>query len=94
MTITITRHCFLCGKASHISCEEVAWSAYENGALAQDVFSDMDLQTRETLISGMCPACQASFFEEEEDSDCDGECDICAEFDCPGNASRFAPWDE
>ena len=67
--MTITRTCPLCGKVSTITCKGPQWFAYENGALIQDAFPDMDLQTRETIISGLCVPCQAPFFDEEEDEE-------------------------
>lgn len=90
----ITRRCPLCGKLTSVMCAESAWKSYQDGALAQDAFPDMDVFNRETLISGMCEPCQMRFFIEDDDEDCDGECDICADFDCPSNASLFAPYEE
>lgn len=92
--MVITRKCPLCGKFSSVVCDSDAWAKYQNGALAQDAFPDMDTFTRETIISGMCDPCQIQFFIEDDEDDCDGECDVCAEFDCPSNASLFAPWEE
>lgn len=69
MTITVIRRCPLCGKISNVVCEENAWRAYADGALARDAFAYMDLRTRETLISGMCLPCQKSFFEEDDECD-------------------------
>lgn len=91
--MTINCRCPLCGIVTQITCEENAWLAYTNGALAQDVFHDMDIHTRETIISGMCDLCQIAFFETDDDG-CDGECDVCMDFDCPSNASFFAPREE
>ena len=76
MTATITCRCPLCGKTSTVTCSEEQWYAYEDGALAQDAFADMDLHTRETIISGMCLPCQERFFVEDDD-DCDGDCANC-----------------
>ena len=90
--MVITKCCPLCGAFSSVTCDSDAWVAYQNGALAQVAFPDMDIFARETLISGMCEPCQVRFFTEDED--CDGECDICADFDCPSNASMLAPQEE
>ena len=84
MKSSIVCVCPLCGQVSIIECETSQMVAYENGALAQDAFSDMDIQTRETIISGMCADCQATFFIDEDD--CDGDCDFCTDPDCPGSA--------
>ena len=66
MMITITGRCPVCGSITHISCKKTAWRAYEAGALAQEAFADMDITTRETIISGMCEPCQETFFSDEE----------------------------
>ena len=84
MSITITCRCPLCGNVSHILCEEKNWNKYQRGALAQEAFADMDIYSREAIISGMCIPCQIGFYE-TNDEDCDGECDICIDFDCPSN---------
>ena len=87
----ITKCCPLCGAFSSVTCDPDAWVTYQNGALAQVAFPEMDIFTRETLISGMCFECQTRFFIEDDEEECDGECDVCADYDCPGNASPFAP---
>ena len=95
--VVVNCRCPFCGTMSSILCEETALLAYERGALIQEAFSDMDVCSRETLISGMCRDCQATFFEEddddcdddtffmEDDDGCDGECDVCCDTDCPSN---------
>lgn len=94
MMTTVTCVCPLCGAVTHVACDVDAYTKYAyTRALIQDVFPDMDIHTRETLISGMCLPCQESFFVEDKD-DCDGECDVCCDFDCPSNASLFAPQEE
>lgn len=91
MSVTVTCRCPLCGAVSFVSCDEQAWDQYEHGALAQDAFADLSIWERESIISGMCEHCQIQFFEVEDLDDCSGECDICADFDCPSNASYFTP---
>jgi len=85
----VTCVCPMCNKISYIECEEEAWKAYEEGALAQEAFPNMDLNTRETIISGMCKECQLFFFDDEDDDGCDGECDACGDFECPSNMCYF-----
>ena len=70
--INLEVRCPFCGAISNIPCDE--------DALA---FPHMDPMTREILVSGMCRACQSSFFEEEDEEDCDGECNTCEHYDCP-----------
>lgn len=92
--IMITCQCPMCGKVTYVPCTYEQYSRYMNtDALIQDVFPDMDIHTRETIISGMCKPCQDKFFvEEDEDEEddcfpCDGICDLCSEGDtCPGSA--------
>jgi hypothetical protein len=54
---------------SFVSCDEAGWDAYEAGALIQDAFPQMDLHTRETIISGMCEPCQIRFFETDDEEE-------------------------
>lgn len=78
MMTTVICHCPLCGTISHVTCDEDAYDRYATTSTPiQEIFPDMDLHTREILISGMCLDCQASFFEEDDD-DCDGMCDLCS----------------
>lgn len=93
MTIDITCKCPFCGNVSTIACCKDAWNKYKQGALIQDVFSDMNKYSRETLISGLCFSCQESFYQmieedwvddDDDDDPCDGICDLCQEGDtCP-----------
>lgn len=83
--MTITRCCPLCGELTSVVCAESAWKSYQNGALAQDAFPDMDIFSRETLISGMCKPCQTRFFEADEDDEEDPYegCFECDNTECP-----------
>ena len=67
MIITVNCRCPMCGKTTLVSCSDTAWEAYEHGALAQEAFADMDIATRETIISGMCAPCQEAFFTADEE---------------------------
>ncbi len=89
--MVITRQCPMCGELSSVLCATDAWESYQHGGLAQVAFPEMDIFTRETLISGMCFECQTRFFIEDDEEECDGECDVCTDYDCPGNASLFSP---
>lgn len=72
MKIKINKMCPFCRGLTTIIVEQEAYNNYINGALVQDAFPHMDLTDRETLISGMCPDCQADFFcEEDEEVDDD-----------------------
>ena len=80
--INLEVRCPFCGAISSIPCDEDALAQYDAGALVQDAFPQMDPVTREILVSGMCRACQSSFFEEDDEEDCDGECSTCEHYDC------------
>lgn len=86
MMITVIRRCPFCGTISHVTCDEKAYDIYATTRTPiQEIFPDMDLHTRELLISGMCFNCQASFFEDDDDdSECDGDCEECEAWaECP-----------
>lgn len=90
-SIMVHRKCPWCGEENDIECDKAAWEEYQDGALIQDAFPQLDVVTREMLISGMCSACQAAFYNAEDEDDdnenpCDGICDLCSEGDtCPGS---------
>ena len=86
MPATVTCQCPMCGAISHVTCDADAYYQYVTTRTPiQEIFPDMDLHTRELLISGMCLDCQATFFEaDEDDSECDGDCEECEAWaECP-----------
>ena len=93
MTATVTCHCPLCGKISFVTCDADAYDEYATTRTPiQEIFPDMDLHTRELLISGMCLPCQERFFvEDDEDDDemCDGVCTLCAFGDTCPNSTNY-----
>lgn len=95
--INLEVRCPFCGAISNIPCDEDALAQYDAGALVQDAFPQMDLVTREILVSGMCRACQSRFFGEEDDYDredaCTGGCDNCMEFDCLCHPDSVTPFE-
>ncbi len=91
--------CPWCRKETIVECDEAGYEKYVfTRALIQDVFPDMDIHDRETLISGTCRACQDKFFVDDEEDDiddpdclCDGECDKCPNYaDCADSDPRIA----
>ena len=82
----INCRCPLCGKISSVACDSTAWTRYESGELIQVAFPNMNIHTRETLISGMCVPCQERFFIEDDEDDCDfaGDCADCPNKACCG----------
>ena len=63
--------CPFCGKIHSVTVRKADLIHYREGALAQRAFPYLDAVEREAIISGMCPACQNSFFGEECDEDWD-----------------------
>lgn len=61
--------CPFCGKLNHIHALQSEFDAWQAGALVQDAFPTMSATDRESLISGMCPECQSSFFGDDEDEE-------------------------
>ena len=82
---TVTCHCPLCGAISHVTCDADAYDQYVTTRTPiQEIFPDMDLHTRELLISGMCLPCQERFFVEDDEDECDGDCEECEAWaECP-----------
>lgn len=62
----IIKECPLCGTITIIKVDEEDYKAWRSGKLIRDAMPDMDVEDRETLISGICASCQDGFFEEEE----------------------------
>jgi len=67
LTTIIPCKCPFCGKTEWIHVSTKDWEAYTAGALAQDAFPYLSAAERESIISGLCPACQDDVFGEEED---------------------------
>ena len=63
--INIATTCPFCGKIYEVEVEHNAYFEWQfNGINIQDAMPDVDATTRESLISGICPACQKEFFSE------------------------------
>ena len=61
-TVTVSVRCPFCGKETVLTLPREGWVARANGALIQDAFPALEADTREVLVSGLCKACQDSFF--------------------------------
>ena len=59
--------CPCCGTLNHIHALQSKFDAGQAGALVQDAFPTMSTTERESLISGLCPDCQATFFAEDDE---------------------------
>jgi hypothetical protein len=62
MKIVLENTCPFCGKTYPITVSLLGYLAYEDGALAQTAFKDESAETRESIISGICPSCQQKIF--------------------------------
>lgn len=65
--ITISIECPFCGKTHYVIVKEADYRRWQDGEFAQKAFPYLSATEREQLISQMCPNCQKSFFEDEED---------------------------
>lgn len=59
--------CVNCQKNHMIEIPFSGFQKYKRGACVQDAFPDVDLNTREFLVSGICPNCIETLFSEDED---------------------------
>jgi hypothetical protein len=62
----ITPTCNHCGKRGALEVDSIAYNAWKEGALIQEVLPDMDKADREQLMTGIHPACWIEIFAEEE----------------------------
>lgn len=59
--------CVMCQKNHMIEIPFSGFQKYKRGACVKDAFPDVDLNTREFLVSGICPNCSETLFSEDED---------------------------
>lgn len=59
--------CVMCQKNHMIEISFEGFQKYKRGACVQDAFPDADMNTREFLVSGICPNCSETLFSEDED---------------------------
>lgn len=81
--ITINTQCPFCGNIFTHELPLAGFVAWENGATVQTAFPDLDENTREQLISGICPSCWDNTFpaDDEEDFEDFDDCDYEVGFD-------------
>ena len=65
--ITLTTTCPFCGQTHEVLVYEDDFFAWRGGKCAQDAFPYLSADDREMLISGICPKCWDSMFDEEEE---------------------------
>lgn len=61
-TLIETRRCIYCGENGILELSNDGIAKYENGALIQEAFPDIDIQMREQIISGIHPKCWNEMF--------------------------------
>lgn len=62
-TITVeTPVCSVCGKTSHVMLDKEKFLRWQRGEHIQTVWPEMPREQRETLISGVHPACWDKLF--------------------------------
>jgi len=59
--------CPFCGAEHFVEVNEVDYNAWVAGKMAQHAFPYLSPTEREQVISHLCPACQDSFFEEDDE---------------------------
>ena len=68
MKITLTSICPFCGCLTDIEVEVEQYESWAfGGALIQDALPTLSATERETLISGICPECQDTIFNDEDE---------------------------
>ncbi len=73
--------CPMCNSTHIISVDTDGLKAYENGALVQQAFPNLDTYAREMIISGICPLCWDEmdrqwldeYYDDEEEEDFEEE---------------------
>ena len=57
--VKATMYCVLCLKILDLECTEQQWNEYILGKMnVQDIFPDLNVTTREMLITHLCDVCQ------------------------------------
>lgn len=54
--------CPFCNRETFVIASEVGFDSWQNGTLIQKALPNLNPTERETLISGLCPLCQATIF--------------------------------
>lgn len=65
--IIVEIKCPFCGATHTVEVFEADFVAWQDGALAQNVFPYLSATEREQLVSHICPNCQDSIFGSDED---------------------------
>lgn len=60
--IKVDLTCRECKKTETIQVNEVKFFHWRQGALIQNVFPELSVETREFMTTGYCPACQEKIY--------------------------------
>lgn len=71
--MTIVCECPFCGKEYEVNVKLEDFLAWRQGGLVQNCFPYLSATERESLVSQMCPKCQAKVFGTEEEEETEEE---------------------
>lgn len=77
MIVTVEIVCPFCGAEHGVEVNLAQFERWQNGELIQRAMPNLSPTEREQLISGMCPKCQAEFFDSDDEDEDEGD-DILA----------------
>ena len=76
-TVAIETRCPFCGKTAIVEVPTDGFVAWQGGATVQRAFPNLDADTRERLVSGICPTCWDKMFSVPDDDEDDEDYDDC-----------------
>ena len=76
-TVAIETRCPFCGKTAIVEVPTDGFIAWQGGATVQRAFPNLDADTRERLVSGICPTCWDKKFSVPDDDADDEDYDDC-----------------
>lgn len=65
--ISVPMECPFCGRIHTVEADYNGLMAWQEGMLIQQALPTLTNVEREQLISNMCPDCQQTFFDEDEE---------------------------
>ncbi len=77
VTVDLETYCPFCGKSAIVKVPLDGFIAWRGGTVVQEAFPELDENTRERLISGICPECWDKMFSIPEDDDDEEDYDDC-----------------
>ena len=73
--ISVVTYCPFCGRGNEVEVNEMDYLDWQDGASAQDAFPYLSASERELLITGICPTCWDSTFDDAEEEPYAGDWD-------------------